>query len=249
MEIVQTRSMSKTAERLFITQSALSQLLSRVEAELDAPLFYRTPGKPLELSDVGEQFYAMAKEVISTYDAFLLGLRTKPLNIGISMRVGKYIIEAMQNAIPNFSPEHYTFSELTLAEREMGVLNHSVDLAFSRLPVTAGPISYFVIRRDPIGIYLRHLPDALRKYNVKPSNIIDVKNMPYMFQVANTGTYNCLYAKPIPDVNPDNFYWIEDCDITYDLAILYDKNSDRRAEIEELCQIMYRYYEMNPDLP
>lgn len=155
MEIVQTRSMSKTAERLFITQSALSQLLSRVEAELDAPLFYRTPGKPLELSDVGEQFYAMAKEVISTYDAFLLGLRTKPLNIGISMRVGKYIIEAMQNAIPNFSPEHYTFSELTLAEREMGVLNHSVDLAFSRLPVTAGPISYFVIRRDPIGIYLR----------------------------------------------------------------------------------------------
>ena len=61
MEIVQTRSMSKTAERLFITQSALSQLLSRVEAELDAPLFYRTPGKPLELSDVGEQFYAMAK--------------------------------------------------------------------------------------------------------------------------------------------------------------------------------------------
>lgn len=120
MEIVQTRSMSKTAERLFITQSALSQLLSRVEAELDAPLFYRTPGKPLELSDVGEQFYAMAKEVISTYDAFLLGLRTKPLNIGISMRVGKYIIEAMQNAIPNFSPEHYTFSELTLAERRDG---------------------------------------------------------------------------------------------------------------------------------
>ena len=92
----------------------------------------------------------MAKEVISTYDAFLLGLRTRPLNIGVSMRVGKYIIEAMQNAIPNFSPEHYTFSELTLAEREMGVLNHSVDLAFSRLPVTAGLISYFVIRRDPI---------------------------------------------------------------------------------------------------
>ena len=170
----------------------------------------------------------------------------------------------------------------------MGVLNHSVDLAFSRLPVTAGPISYFVIRRDPIGIYLRKgspkaawpaagraanippcrspswtgipLPAGQRpshpegdggcaaEYNVKPSNIIDVKNMPYMFQVANTGTYNCLYAKPIPDVNPDNFYWIEDCDITYDLAILYDKNSDRRAEIEELCQIMYRYYEMNPDL-
>ena len=290
MEIVQTRSISKTAERLFITQSALSQLLSRVEAELDAPLFYRTPGKPLELSDVGEQFYAMAKEVISTYDSFLLGLRTRPLNIGVSMRVGKYIIEAIQNAIPNFSPERYTFSELTLAEREMGVLNHSVDLAFSRLPVTAGLISYFVIRRDPIGIYLRKgspkaalarrregskypflpisvldgdplcLPDnaphirkvtedALRKYNVKPSNIIDVKSMPYMFQVANTGTYNCLYAKPIPDVNPDNFYWIEDCDITYDLAILYDKNSDRRAEIEDLCQIMYRYYEMKPDLP
>ena len=290
MEIVQTRSMSKTAEHLFITQSALSQLLARVEAELDAPLFYRTPGKSLELSDVGKQFYRMAKEVTGTYDAFLHGLRTRPLTIGISMRVGKYLIEAMQNAIPNFSPEHYTFSELPLMEREMSVLNHSVDLAFSRLPIEVSPVSYFVIRRDPIGIYLRKgspkaalarpkenskyaflpisvldgeplcLPgnaprirkaaeDALQKYHVKPSVIIDVKSMSYMFQMVNNGVYNCLYAKPIPEVSNVSFYWIEDCDITYDLAILYDKDTDRKSEIEELCQIMRRYYEMNPDLP
>lgn len=81
-----------------------SQLLSRVEAELDAPLFYRTPGKPLELSDVGEQFYAMAKEVISTYDAFLLGLRTKPLNIGISMQGGKIHHRGHAERDPQFFP-------------------------------------------------------------------------------------------------------------------------------------------------
>lgn len=290
MEIIQTKSMSRTAERLFITQSALSQLLARVEEELDAPLFYRTPGKPLELSDVGEQFYNMAKEVTGAYDTFLLGLRARPLTIGISMRVGKYLIEAMQNAVPDFSPERYTFSELPLMEREMAVLNHSVDLAFSRLPISVTQVDYSVIRRDPIGIYLRKgspkaalarsrensqypflpisvldgeplcLPgnaprirkateDALRKYNVKPSSIIDAKNMPYMFQMANTGVYNCLYAKPIPEVSSDSFYWIEDCDITYDLVILYNRNSDRKDEIEQLCQIMARYYEQNSDLP
>ena len=84
---------------------------------------------------------------------------------------------------------------------------------------------------------------------MKPSVIIDVKSMSYMFQMVNNGVYNCLYAKPIPEVSNVNFYWIEDCDITYDLAILYDKDSDRKSEIEELCQIMRRYYEMNPDLP
>ena len=55
LEIADCRSISAAAERQFISQSALSQQIQRLEGELGYPLFVRTP-RGLTLTAAGETF-------------------------------------------------------------------------------------------------------------------------------------------------------------------------------------------------
>ena len=62
LEIADCRSISAAAERQFISQSALSQQIQRLEGELGYPLFVRTP-RGLTLTAAGETFCREARPV------------------------------------------------------------------------------------------------------------------------------------------------------------------------------------------
>ncbi|MFZ7338261.1 LysR family transcriptional regulator, partial [Comamonas jiangduensis] len=59
----QTRSFGQAALQVHLSQSALSALIARVEAQLGARLFERTT-RAVELTDVGHIFVAHAQELI-----------------------------------------------------------------------------------------------------------------------------------------------------------------------------------------
>ena len=59
LEIADCRSISAAAERQFISQSALSQQIQRLEGELCYPLFVRTP-RGLTLTAAGRRAVAAA---------------------------------------------------------------------------------------------------------------------------------------------------------------------------------------------
>lgn len=61
--IVKQGTLTKAAETLFLTQSALSHQLKELEKELDIPIFYRK-GKKLELSEEGTRFLACAEKIL-----------------------------------------------------------------------------------------------------------------------------------------------------------------------------------------
>lgn len=63
LEIAQKKNMNKAAESLYISQSSLSQYLSRLEGELGALLFYRTKGN-LTLTPAGELYRTYAQKVL-----------------------------------------------------------------------------------------------------------------------------------------------------------------------------------------
>ena len=60
-ELAKTLHITKTAERLYITQQTLSNHIARLEEYFDIPLFYRSPS--LSLTPAGEQVLAFAKSV------------------------------------------------------------------------------------------------------------------------------------------------------------------------------------------
>lgn len=70
LTIVKYMNMTRAAEELYITQSALSQSLGRLENELGVRLFYRD-GNHLILSREGEQLVSYFREFMSSYEGLL----------------------------------------------------------------------------------------------------------------------------------------------------------------------------------
>ncbi len=63
LAIARRRNMTKAAEELYVSQSSLSQYLSRLEQELGTPLFVRNKGE-LSLTPAGELYVDAAEKVI-----------------------------------------------------------------------------------------------------------------------------------------------------------------------------------------
>ncbi|WP_372797970.1 LysR family transcriptional regulator [Litorivivens sp.] len=62
--LVEVGHFTKTAERLHMTQSGVSQHVRKLEQQLDVELFVRK-GKQFSLSDAGERLYCEAREIIA----------------------------------------------------------------------------------------------------------------------------------------------------------------------------------------
>lgn len=65
--IAETGNMTKAAERLFVSQSALSQQLKDIEGKLGVDLFFRTR-KSMILTPIGKKLLESAKQVIMTLE-------------------------------------------------------------------------------------------------------------------------------------------------------------------------------------
>src|SRR5215212_5139394 len=65
--VVEVGSLTRAADRLHLTQSALSHQLRDIESRLGAPLFLRV-GKRLVLTPAGERLLASAKEILERLD-------------------------------------------------------------------------------------------------------------------------------------------------------------------------------------
>ena len=65
--IAEERSISRAAERLFISQPALSQQVSKLEARLGVPLFSRDK-QGLSLTQAGKVYVENAKKILSIRD-------------------------------------------------------------------------------------------------------------------------------------------------------------------------------------
>ncbi len=74
MAVVDTGSMNKAAEKLYIAQPALSRCVQKVEEEYGIVLFDRTQGKKVRLSEEGEMFYQAAKEILLVNENLILQL-------------------------------------------------------------------------------------------------------------------------------------------------------------------------------
>ena len=63
VEIARQKGITRAAEKLFVTQSTLSQYLLKLEAEVGTPLFLRDQGH-LALTDAGRVYVAAAEDIL-----------------------------------------------------------------------------------------------------------------------------------------------------------------------------------------
>ncbi len=82
-----TLNINKTANDMFISQSALSKHISVMEKELHAQLFIRSKHS-VKLTDAGRLFYDRAKKIIALYDSAIHELDLASKEMSGALRVG-----------------------------------------------------------------------------------------------------------------------------------------------------------------
>ena len=70
-------SLNKAAEKLYISQSALTKCLKRAEQYYGITLFERSKGEMLKLTDEGSEFMEMAESILYAQNRFIEKLQEK----------------------------------------------------------------------------------------------------------------------------------------------------------------------------
>ncbi|OGR40896.1 MAG: hypothetical protein A2X35_02905 [Elusimicrobia bacterium GWA2_61_42] len=123
-DLSDTGSFSKTAELNYVSQSAVSQQVKKLERILKCKLYHRQAGKIL-LTPSGEKFYSASKKIAGIYDGALKGIRAQGLDrpageikISTIYSAGIYIIQnyvrqfLARNPGTKVSVEYRQFSQI-----------------------------------------------------------------------------------------------------------------------------------------
>lgn len=128
----------KAAEKLFISQSALSQQIKQLEQLIQISLFDRS-NKKVALSESGKSLYKDAVQVLNKVETALTNLELIKIGNTGQLRIG-FVASAMQSILPgllkNFHKEcpniKFQLDELNNREQLMALKNEELDLGFMR---------------------------------------------------------------------------------------------------------------------
>ncbi|OAR04089.1 hypothetical protein SA87_06350 [Hydrogenibacillus schlegelii] len=95
--VYELKNFTRAAERLYLTQPAVSGHIQQLESTFGVQLFTRSPRKVVPTA-AGEALYARAKRLLAEYDAMVAELERfqasllGPLHIGASLTVGESVL-------------------------------------------------------------------------------------------------------------------------------------------------------------
>jgi DNA-binding transcriptional LysR family regulator len=140
LAVAEELSFTRAAERLFVSQPALSKQIRHLEVQLRAELFtrgHRTVG----LTAAGAAFLPRARAMVAEWEAATEDVRLagRTLTVGFHSRIGRGLVPTitatMQQRLPGWRPR---FRQVTWADPAVGLVAGTVDVALAWLPVPAG---------------------------------------------------------------------------------------------------------------
>lgn len=145
-EVVKELNMTKVAEKLYISQPAVSQAIHELENELDVRLFDRI-GKKLYITYEGELFHKYVRRILNIYDEVdrvikeSKNIEKGKLNIGASTTIGIYILPEL---IGDFKRKYKGIEVSLIIENTQNIINllleNKIDFAFVEGPVYSDEI-------------------------------------------------------------------------------------------------------------
>nr|WP_315904301.1 LysR family transcriptional regulator [Streptomyces sp. ASQP_92] len=140
----------RAAERLHIVQSAVSQQVRRLERELGAELFDRSP-RHVRLTAAGERLLPEAREVLAAAERARAAVRGRTtLRLGTSAGLGEHL-DRVLGAFAEIAPG--VAAELVSAptrDRLAQVVDGRLDAAFVRSPEPAPGLRFLPLWEDPL---------------------------------------------------------------------------------------------------
>jgi DNA-binding transcriptional LysR family regulator len=177
--IAKVKSFSRAAEKLFLTQPALSNHISKLEKELNVTLFERN-NKRTELTLAGRKFYISALEILNQREHALLGLEEYQgriegiLQIAVSSVPGQYILPGILQGFHQIYPD-VTFSHYYLSSREIInlLLSGELDFGFIGAEPDNRNIVYEKIADDELVIIAPNQPPYSEMESITFERLLD----------------------------------------------------------------------------
>lgn len=132
LAIADRKNMTKAAEDLYVSQSSLSQYLTKLELELGTPLFFRAKGELL-LTPAGELYVSAARQVLQIKKQLYKDISNLDqkghITIGTTSQFG---LRILTDIIPKFKSQYpdvtIEFSEFSLPPLTKMLLEENIDL-------------------------------------------------------------------------------------------------------------------------
>lgn len=197
--VMQTGSISAAAEKLYITQPAVSKRIKNLEDEFGVRLF-DTIGRGIIATESAHQLLPHAKRWIEDYETCKSSLQYSQdvaagrLVVGTSHHIGLHHLSAVLKQFvqeyPNVQLEvHFLDSE----EAHRAVLDGDVALAFLTLPPTFDRrLQYHTLWSDPLYFVTGILSPLAQKTNV---TLAQLAHYPAILPAANTFTSQITLAE------------------------------------------------------
>lgn len=149
---------AKAAEKLFITQPALSKQIQQLEEELQVKLFERNK-RTVKLTEAGRHFMDETEFIINHLELAIDATRRKALGEEGEVRIG-FVGSAMQNIIPNLLEKlhaihpgiHTSLQELNNKDQLDALLHDKLDIAFVRLETVPRELEKRLVFEDSFSL-------------------------------------------------------------------------------------------------
>lgn len=178
--VYQEGSFTKAAEKLYISQPSLSQIIKKLEAEIGQPIFERS-GKTITLTPVGTVYIQAVERMLQIQSDLhqqiedIMCLKTGKLAIGSTTFIASYILPPIimefQTQYPDIQIDLTVEQSVVLEEKlEHGHLDFIIDNA----PIFKDTCVYIpcLTERIVLGVPEKlSVNDQLKSYRVSPEDI------------------------------------------------------------------------------
>jgi DNA-binding transcriptional LysR family regulator len=207
LKLAEEKSFSLAAKKLYISQSALSQIVFKLEQKIGFSLFDRSC-TPLKLTYIGELYIEMAKQILDLNDQFIkkvddaANLRRGRLTIGSSPFRNTYLLSQI---IPVFE-QRFPGLELILKEDtsrglEELALNGLTDFSISLLPINTNLFDYEELFREELLLALPPGHPLCMKFHRQPGDydnppqikLHDVRETPFILMDQGQKLHHTLF--------------------------------------------------------
>ena len=174
--VVEAGQLTRAADKLLLSKSAVSHALTDLEKHLDLQLFLRNNRK-WQLTDAGSNYYAQCKKIITDVEAMEDEVRKESQTLSGLIRLSSpitYCAYTLAPLIAKFMDMHPQISiELNLTDRTMDMLENRVDISFRGGNIKSRFLEAHKIGESPIMVCAS--PAYLEKFGT-PKTHLDLKN-------------------------------------------------------------------------
>jgi DNA-binding transcriptional LysR family regulator len=135
--VAEEQSVTRAAERLFVSQPALSKQVRQLERLLRVDLLHREP-RGVRLTAAGEALLPRARALLAEWDRALdeIGAADRTLTVGFHTRIGRGLVPGVTARMAAELPGwRLRFQQVSWADPAVGLADGGVDVSVAWLPV------------------------------------------------------------------------------------------------------------------